>query len=308
VAGPPLEIAARRARVRRRRMATLGGGLVLIALVALVAAVAGLGGAATGLPRPHSAHPRAGLHSRRPARVRRIHEIAGSSAIRRLIKLGLPIYCAGHRGKAVAFTFDDGPGPYTHLALRKLIAAGERATFFVVGRNIDRFRGYLRRELKVATLGDHTWTHPFLPALSAPVITSELERTKMKIEADSGQKVSLFRPPYGSHDPAVDQIVRHLGLLEIIWNVDSADSLGANYAQIEHTVISGLHPGAIVLMHENHGQTIRALPSIFAALERKHLRAVSVPRLLTDDPPSDVQVRAGGLGCGTGANAGQGGG
>ena len=50
-------------------------------------------------------------------------------------------------------------------------------------------------------------------------------------------------------------------------------------------------------MHENHGQTVRALLSIFAALERKHLRAVSVPQLLTDDPPSLAQVRAGGAGC-----------
>jgi hypothetical protein len=67
-----------------------------------------------------------------------------------------------------------------------------------------------------------------------------------------------------------------------------------------------MHPGAIILMHENHGQTIRAMLSIFAALQRKHLKAVSVPRLLTDDPPSDAQMRAGRLGCGAGASAGRG--
>jgi hypothetical protein len=55
----------------------------------------------------------------------------------------------------------------------------------------------------------------------------------------------------------------------------------------------------IILMHENHGQTIRAMLGIFAALRRKHLRTVSVPRLLSDDPPSDAQVRAGGAGCGS---------
>jgi hypothetical protein len=51
-------------------------------------------------------------------------------------------------------------------------------------------------------------------------------------------------------------------------------------------------PGAIILMHENHGQTIRAMLGIFAAIERRHLHTVSVPRLLSDDPPSDSQVRA----------------
>jgi peptidoglycan/xylan/chitin deacetylase (PgdA/CDA1 family) len=92
-------------------------------------------------------------------------------------------------------------------------------------------------------------------------------------------------------------------MLDILWTVDSGDSLGASYAQIERNVIGGLRPGAIVLMHENHGQTVRALLAIFAALERKHLRAVSVSQLLSDDPPSLAQVRAGGAGCGVRARA-----
>lgn len=283
---------------RRRRIATLSGGLVLIALVAIVLAVEGLGEAASRLPRRHSGHPRTALYAYLvPAPVRRIREATGSATIRRLIKLGLPIYCAGHRGNALAFTFDDGPGPYTHLALRKLIEARERATFFVVGRNIDRFRGYIPRESKVAAIGDHTWTHPFLPALSSAMITTELERTKLKIEADSGQAVRLFRPPYGSHDATVDQIARRLGLLEIIWSVDSADSLGANYAQIIYNVRAGMHPGAIILMHENRGQTIRALTTLLPELRRRHLRSVSLPQLLAIDPPSNRQVRRGRAGC-----------
>ena len=108
----------------------------------------------------------------------------------------------------------------------------------------------------------------------------------------------LFRPPYGARDARIDEDRARNGLLEILWTVDSADSLGANYARIEHNVIAGLHGGAIILMHENHGQTVRALIAIFAALQRKHLRAVSVPQLLADDPPSRAQVRAGGRSCG----------
>ncbi len=118
----------------------------------------------------------------------------------------------------------------------------------------------------------------------------------------------LFRPPYGGHDATVDSIVRSHGLLEILWTVDSADSLGADYAQIERNVIAGLHPGAIILMHENHGQTIRAMLAIFAALQRRHLHAVSVPQLLTDDPPSAAQLRGAGGGCGLNPSSGLSGG
>jgi peptidoglycan/xylan/chitin deacetylase (PgdA/CDA1 family) len=96
-------------------------------------------------------------------------------------------------------------------------------------------------------------------------------------------------------------------MLEIMWTVDSADALGADYAQIERNVIAGLHGGAIILMHENHGQTVRALLGIFAALQRRHVRTVSVASLLSDDPPSAAQVRAGGAGCGVGATRSNGG-
>ncbi len=223
---------------------------------------------------------------------------SGSAAIGRLIRLGLPIYCAGHRGNAVAFTFDDGPGPYTALALRKLARARDRATFFVVGRSTDNFPGYLPRELKVAAIGDHTDTHPALTALSPNMVTWQLEHTAQKITADSGEHVELFRPPFGLHSAVVDRIARRLGLLEILWDVDSADSLGANSAQIIKNVEAGLRPGAIILMHENHGQTMRALSTLLTELHRRQLRSVSLPELLAMDPPSASQVRKGRVGCG----------
>lgn len=218
--------------------------------------------------------------------------------MRRLIALGKPIYCAGPHGKEVALTFDDGPGPYTRLVLAKLRKHGVHVTFFIVGRNIPLVPRATRQERSLGAVGDHTFTHPLLTALAPAEAETEIVRTQAALARSSGGPVFLFRPPYGGRNATIDGIARAHGLLEILWTVDSADSLGANYAQIERNVIAGLRPGAIILMHENHGQTVRALLSIFAALQRRHLRAVSVPQLLTDDPPSPAQVGAGGLGCG----------
>jgi hypothetical protein len=128
---------------------------------------------------------------------------------------------------------------------------------------------------------------------------AQIVRTKRAVERASGGAVFLFRPPYGGRDSTIDSIAKAHDLLEIMWTVDSRDSLGADHAKIERNVIDGLRPGAIVLMHENHGQTIRAMLGVFAAIGRKHLRTVSVPRLLSDDPPSGAQVKAGGAGCGS---------
>jgi peptidoglycan/xylan/chitin deacetylase (PgdA/CDA1 family) len=215
----------------------------------------------------------------------------------RLIATGKPIYCAGHRGDELALTFDDGPGPYTRLMLAKLRKHHLGATFFVVGRNIPLVPGAVRAERRIGAVGDHTFTHPLLTALPPAAAEAQIVRTQRALERASGGPVFLFRPPYGAHDAAVDEIARRHGLLEILWTVDSEDSLGANYAKIARNVIAGMKPGAIILMHDNHGQTIRAMLAIFAALQRRHLRAVSVPQLLSDDPPSRAQLRAGWSGC-----------
>ncbi len=223
---------------------------------------------------------------------------AGSAAVARLTKYGLPVYCAGPRGNAVAFTFDDGPGPYTYLALRKLREAHEHATFFVVGRSIDAFPRWITKEMTLAAIGDHSYTHPVLSQLPQATVTSQLSRTIDRIKTDTGGlRVGLFRPPYGARSAMVDGVAKSLGLLEIVWNVDSADSLGANWAGIIHNVEAGLHPGSIILMHENRGQTIRALTTLLPELHRRHLRSVSVAELLTEDPPSLGQLRAGPAGC-----------
>jgi peptidoglycan/xylan/chitin deacetylase (PgdA/CDA1 family) len=222
------------------------------------------------------------------------------NALERLIKLGYPIYCGGRQGNAVAFTFDDGPGVYTHYALAKLAAAHEQATFFVVGKSIDAWPGWVQREVKLAAIGDHTYTHPFLPGLSPAGISDQIERTKLKVEGLTGRPVYLFRPPYGAVDPAVDRVVKSLGLLRIMWTVDSRDSLGANWLGIIQNVEAGLHPGSIILMHENRGQTIRALTTLLPYLQQHHLRSVTLPELLASDPPSLAQLRAGSSGCGVG--------
>jgi peptidoglycan/xylan/chitin deacetylase (PgdA/CDA1 family) len=160
----------------------------------------------------------------------------------------------------------------------------------------------------VAAIGDHTYTHPDLAFLPPAEVTAQLERTARLIKARSGQAVDLWRPPYGASDPTVGRIAMRLGLLEILWSVDLRDSLGANWRQIIRIVEAGLRPGAIVEMHENRGQTIRALTALLPYLHRHRLRSVSLPELLAADPPSVAQLRRGLSGCDERVAAGVGGG
>jgi peptidoglycan/xylan/chitin deacetylase (PgdA/CDA1 family) len=221
----------------------------------------------------------------------------GNAWIRSTASLGLPIWCAGKRGRDVAFTFDDGPGPYTRLVLKKLRRVHEGATFFDVGVSIEAWPGRLHAELKQAAIGDHTYSHPDLIRIPPAEIQYQLERTKQMIQAQSGEHVDLFRAPYGASNATVEEVAKRLGLLEIMWTQDSRDSLGANWSQIIENVKNGLHPGAIILFHENHGQTVRALTRLLPLLHRRHLRSVSLPRLFAVDPPSVGLIRRGYFGC-----------
>src|SRR5439155_460487 len=105
-----------------------------------------------------------------------------------------------------------------------------------------------------------------------------------------GVGVTAARPlptPYSTRGIAEIAQLARLGLPEVVWDVSSADSAGADWQQIARNVTRHLRPGDIVLMHENRGQTIRALRYlILPALQRLRLRPVSLETLLAVDPPS----------------------
>ena len=294
--------AARARALRRRRTLALA---VFIAVLGLAVMIAILVSRRSVGRKAVRAAPPSGAVALGPA-VARSRSEAQLRAVGRLAAYGLPLYCGGRSERMVALTFDDGPGPYTRLAIAKLRKHHLRATFFLVGKQIRSFPGLARLEKPAGAVGDHTMTHPFLPALPHRAMVQQIAGAKALIEHAAAQPVVLFRPPYEGRTPAIEHEVRTLGMLEVLWNVDSGDSLGANYAGIDRNVLAGLHPGSIILMHENRGQTIRALLTIFAALTRDHLRAVTVPELVTEDPPSLAQVRAGGRGCGVSLQAGNG--
>jgi peptidoglycan/xylan/chitin deacetylase (PgdA/CDA1 family) len=114
--------------------------------------------------------------------------------------------------------------------------------------------------------------------------------------------VRLFRPPYGARTEAIDRTAAGLGMAEILWDVDTRDSEGADYAGIAANIRREVGR-SIVHMHENRGQTIRALDHVLQTLHHKHLTPVTVPELLAADPPSPAQLAAGPQGCGASAGA-----
>ncbi len=218
-------------------------------------------------------------------------EATQQAAVARVAALGLPIYEAGSQKKYVALTFDDGPGAYTTKVLDELRKYGFRATFFVNGKNFARWADTLRREGHEAVVGDHSWSHHYLPNLPLAQQISEVSRSMTASSNITGDRVQLFRPPYGSSTSGLNSWLQARGVLPVLWSTDSRDSLGAKREKILSLSQAGTKPGAIILLHENRGQTYWAVNRLLPWLRKKGYTAVTVPELLALNPPDLAAVR-----------------
>jgi peptidoglycan/xylan/chitin deacetylase (PgdA/CDA1 family) len=224
------------------------------------------------------------------------------SEVRPLVALGEPIYCGGGKGPYVALTFDDGPTPFTPELLRVLRQNGARATFFEIGEKVAKHPDLARMEAAAGAVGNHTWSHPDLPGLSAAAIDKEVGRANDVIASESGRTVSFFRPPFGARNAEVDRVARRLGLLEVLWNVDSGDASVASTPPstiIDRNLLDRVRAGAIVLLHEDVTvpRALNAVRMFLPKLRRRGLKAVTLNELLRRDPPVRSELPNGAGGC-----------
>jgi len=111
----------------------------------------------------------------------------------RLVQAAAPVYCGGMRGRSFALTFDDGPSPYTAQIVRVLRRAHAQATFFDIGSRLTFWPRAARMSARVGEIGNHTWSHPHLPGLSAAAAREELVWTQRAIRRTVGLTPRVFR-------------------------------------------------------------------------------------------------------------------
>jgi peptidoglycan-N-acetylglucosamine deacetylase len=287
-------------RVRRRErlvpaLATLG----VIGLVLLVHLLEG-GDSSHGHPAAvHGPLPRVAPVTRSAARTRL--EAAEHRAIDRVLGYAPYVSRGSARKREVALTFDDGPGPATRQVLRVLHRWHAPATFFQVGRMVRSFPGLAREEVADGhAVGTHTNNHARLPGRPLSFQQQETNPGNEMIPGYSPNFTRLFRPPYGAFDAKTQAIMRQRRTLMVLWSVNTFDYLQPGVKTIVARAVKGAFPGAIILMHDAGGysraETVAALPKIIKGLRHRHLRLVTVPQMVMDDPPPRSQPRAVGPG------------
>ncbi len=187
-------------------------------------------------------------------------------------------------GKFIAMTFDDGPHPAnTPRLLDMLRARNIKATFYVIGRNVDLYPQIVRRIVNEGhEIGNHTYTHRVLSKLDDTEVRTELTRCRNAIGRAAGVQPRTLRPPYGAMLERQRQaVLNEFGYPTILWNVDPLDWKNRNPGVITSRILNNTTPGSIVLAHDLHKTTVDAMPATLDGLLQRGFRFVTVSQLLT---------------------------
>ena len=185
------------------------------------------------------------------------------------------VYSSCNIKGTIVLTFDDGPWSTTPRILDILLANNIKATFFVIGQNIQGNEALiLRAHNEGHIIASHSWSHPDFTTLTNAQIAQELIKTESAIYSIIGASPKYFRPPYGAiDDRVIDQVVSR-GYKMIMWNLDSNDwvvassrkGTGANvYSNIESRIepyqdIS--QKGWIILEYDTYSVTADSLQAV----------------------------------------------
>lgn len=189
----------------------------------------------------------------------------------------------------VALTFDDGPdGVYTEQILDILKQYDVKATFFLLGSNIQRYPEVVKRIVAEGhAIGNHSYSHPDLRTLSKEdAYQAELSKTQQVFAELVSIKPAIYRPPYGAVTDEQILYFAEQGLLTINWSIDTFDwdkKQNSVEEMKQEKVFKYLHEGGIILMHSaggNRENTVKALPGIIEGLQNQGYQLKTIPELL----------------------------
>ena len=202
---------------------------------------------------------------------------AGTSSIR-----SLPIYSVDIEEKKIAISFDCAWGvEYTDKLLDIMEKNDVKCTFFAVQFWVEKYPEYVEKIVAAGhEMGTHSRTHSYMSKLSENEIRDELTTSAAAIEKITGQKVTLFRPPYGDYDNLLIDTCNSMGIYPIQWDVDSLDWKNLSGTEIAMRVVNGAKNGSIILCHNNGLHTAESLPMIFSTLKNRGYEFVPISELI----------------------------
>jgi len=204
-------------------------------------------------------------------------------------------YLANTDEKVIALTFDDGPSPeWTPQILDELKKSDVKATFFMVGKFVEKYPEIARRAVKEGhEIGNHTFSHPVLFFASPDQIKKEILQAEAAIKNATGKSTTLFRPPKAWLTEERKKEIKDLGYTIVLWTLNSKDWVTFHDKHIRRYLLKRVRSGDIILFHDSGGffgieggnriQTVKTIPRLIEQLKEGGYRFVTVGELLERD-------------------------
>jgi peptidoglycan/xylan/chitin deacetylase (PgdA/CDA1 family) len=194
---------------------------------------------------------------------------------------------AAARGE-VALTFDDGPDPATTPEVLRILATrGAKASFFCVGKKVERSRGLTAEIVREGhRVENHTYRHSAAFFFHPPwTLREELGRCSRVVEEATGRAPVWFRAPAGFRGPLLQPALEREGLALASWTRRGFDAFERDPDKVVRRLTRELRAGDILLLHDASSARTRsggpvaleALPPVLDALEAAGLRGVPLP-------------------------------
>jgi peptidoglycan-N-acetylglucosamine deacetylase len=209
----------------------------------------------------------------------------------RVMLFGPGIWTGPSDRRAVALTFDDGPHPvYTARVSEVLSAHRARATFFCVGRQLERHPSVARAvNGEGHQLGNHTFQHGTgVDLFSASRLEEDLRRCQQVLVQITGERARFYRPAVGIRNPTVHRAARRLELTVVTWTFAARDGVVPFSAARAQALAQRARAGSILALHDGathersslREQTIQNLPLLLDCLRRRGFECVTLNELL----------------------------
>ena len=184
--------------------------------------------------------------------------------------------------KLVAITFDDGPTNNTDRVLEMLERYNAKATFFLIGVNISAKQQQVTNIYNAGhQIGNHTYNHSNLVKFGTNGIINEINSTDNLIASITGQRPTSMRPPFGSYNESVANVLASTGHSVIMWDIDPRDWDVKNTATVTNHVLERVQDGSIILLHDFYDTSVDAAENILSTLSAQGYKFVTVDELLT---------------------------
>jgi peptidoglycan/xylan/chitin deacetylase (PgdA/CDA1 family) len=129
------------------------------------------------------------------------------------------------------------------------------------------------------TVGCHTVDHPLMTRLSSVKWKWEIDRCVKDVEKITGQKIKLFRFPYGASTWEMEEYANSKGLKTVLWNIDSLDWKKTPEEELKHLKWGiDTQKRGIVLFHDIQKSTVEALPEILRFLSDRKSKLILIEK------------------------------